>query len=338
MTRLIVLLALSFSTVFSVVGSEKAKPSKRDQELIVHQAEQRAFRDVSGPLLLKPDVGWAAIRIIPEVQGGITYAESAIDSLKDDFDTSEPLEEQKLFKGKWQRLSKLTSAPGRAETVGDFHWLEPLIRKGGFQPATDAEELVDFPFNYGGTVLCRFDAAAKDKKPFSDVCLLPNDENWSKAAIAVVEHPELVLDIEKSIRTGQVDKLAVEKNPLLGVYGFRRLLESEHLDEIKQAAAFSEIWNKCDLARPVIAFLLTRPQPKTEEISQKVLADLIEGAATGDELESLCRGFEVSQRIAKDEYHKKQKNALHNNLTSIRKRAVDLNDARLIESIDILLK
>lgn len=328
-----ILLLIPFILITTAFGDEKAE-KKRTQVQV--KMTQRAYRDMVSLPLEELDSDWCVVEIKPDAIGGVIYSSGTINQAGELQISSDG--EQRLFEGKWTLLAGNPLDGKKSATQGKFRWLEPLKYSGGFQPISNELELKRFPLDYGGTVVCRFDPLAEKKSLFSKMHLVLDNAEWIQAAREAIEQPELAHAVQKSLQEGRLDHVVVRHNPLVAIFAARQVLLAQTLRLSEQSEGVAGIWLKNELAQPVIAFMLTRPEPTIAELSGQSLTLLIERADSTRELESIIQGLEISLQISQGERNQRQIQNLKSLLAIVKQRAEKIQSLELIKKLDQLLK
>ena len=316
---------------------QREEQRARQKVLALQAMERRAMIDLVRLPLEKMTEGWCLVEIEPGPHSGAWYLVAYGDPLEKGFDdvaTNSHL----LYEGNWKRLAGTGKSPDTPRE-GKFRWEEPYRLPRGFErrvPIT--KTLAKVPFEYPGTVLCRFDPKFKNKNPFHEELLLPSGAAWITAAREIVEEPELVEATLAAIQTNRFPIFKKKRNPLLAIYTARRLLEKQELVDARRMQAIIKLWRANELAQSALAFLLTRPPADAAEISDKIFTQLVTQADSKAELTALTEGLRCSSWISGREMDYQNVRDLKPYYQVIHTRAIDLRATELIERIQPWVK
>ena len=254
--------------------SNGEEPDKDTRSHHSRAVKRRELRDAITLPLERLGEEWNVLTIKPEQYSGALYGKGTVNSKTGELRFTDAAEKIK-FHGQWTLVPEFGDASHEKQT-SQFHWLEDPWQKEDAEGASDQQRLRNLPFTRGGTVLCRLNAAKQNEKPFSDVYLLPRGDEWIDAAKELLTSPRLSEELAEAIRSNRLEALKKQRNPLLGTFAARLLLESTAIHDSEKANALKMLWEQHPAARPMFVALLMTPARKSK-LTEQILEELVAG-------------------------------------------------------------
>lgn len=283
----------------------------------VHDMAQLRFDAIASD----PLKTWALVRIVAEPHSGSATIPGAYVEAETGRVVIPPGDEKAtviIKEGSWEVIASLQEGNPPSPKAGKYSWTEPLVKKRKLDP-----EDVYSAFGKSGILLSRLNPEAKDAKKFEPSYLIPTQ--WENAILPAYQqfktNSGLFNGQLSRTQTNRVAQLLRSDNPILSAMAFRRLIETEKLDEESIISAVQQADGHKKAV--YIYVLLTRPENAKEDAVLNLLKHVAESAKGADDLRSIALGSFAAAVFASDS---KNGQALGRQLlATLRERSKEIN-------------